>query len=349
MKPNDLRKRQATVHRWVRVAVQAVFLLLAPSLFNAAFNGVKYLFTQLGVNGPVAATSFLVLLVGSVAFTIVFGRFFCGYACAFGTVGDWLYGAFEFVRAKTPIPRPRFSPRLVKILSAGKYVVLAAICAACFFAVWPEVSGYSPWVAFAGIIDGSLDGVAGLSIILLGLVAVGMIVRERFFCQFLCPMGAVFSLLPMLRLSQFKRIPGHCARNCGRCHDVCPVDIWPDAESPLHGECISCGKCADSCPLSNVNIVAVEKALYHRAAALDGPAPARICAAEKPAASEPEKRARVARAVRKTKEAWHLVRGTENAVVLGKAAALLALCWVLGATRNLPSPGEVAQAVAAFF
>ena len=317
------RKCAQIAHRIVRLAIQVMFFILAPSVFSAAFNGVKYLFTQLGMAGPIEATSFLVLLVGILVFTIVFGRFFCGYACAFGTLGDVLFGAFDFVRSKTPVPRLEFPPRLVRALSLVKFVLLAAICAACFFGVWAVVSGYSPWVAFAAFISGSLEGVQPAAFVLLALVAVGMIVRERFFCQFLCPLGALFSLMPVLGCSEYTRTPALCPSRCGQCQKTCPVGIWPDADRLTCGECISCGRCADVCPTGNVNLVAVPR---------KEPEPEGKSAAGAPG---------TAKLPRKTQADWWLVRGTGTPLVLAKAVLLLALMWVLGATRYLPTFQEI--------
>lgn len=361
--PATQRKRVAALHRWTRYAIQIAFFILAPGLFSGAFNGVKYLFTQIGAINAIEPTSFVVLLVASVGFTIIFGRFFCSYACAFGTLGDILFNAFDFIRSKTPIPRLEFPQPLVKVLSLLKYVVLAGICIACVLGVWSQVSNMSPWVAFAGFTSGSFEGIRKMSFVLLGVLVVCMIVRERFFCQFLCPMGAVFSLLPILGFSEFTRTREHCAKNCGRCHEACPVDIWPDADELGHGECISCGRCADVCPMSNVNFVAIEKQLEkEKRLALEAERAekkARAAAAkaakleaegkEVPAATIEDKPAekltheqQVAQhTLRKTKEGWHLLRGTGTGIVLAKAALLMAVCWAIGATRYLPSFAEV--------
>lgn len=345
------RKRVMKLHKSVRFAVQVLFFILTPAVFSGTFSGVKYLFTQLGTVQPLQATSFVALLVAVLVFTIVFGRFFCGYACAFGTLGDVLYAVFEAVRAKTPVPRPEFPALLVRILSLVKYVVLAGVCVACFFGVWGAYSGFSPWVAFAGIFSGSIEGVSWVALGLLAAIVVGMIVRERFFCQFLCPLGALFSLMPVLGVSEFVRTRGHCAPRCGKCHDACPVDIWPDPDTLAHGECISCGRCADACPLGNVNYVALERGAS--GAARVGGAQA-IAAESSDAALETNQEAglspdgdtrvsaRAMRPVRKTKDSWLLWRGTGVGYTLAKAALLLALCWVMGAMRYVPAFSEIA-------
>ncbi len=370
------RENAKLAHRWLRYYIQLVFFIGAPALFSGAFNGAKYLFTQIGLGDAIEPISFLVQLVAVLAFTILFGRFFCGYACAFGAIGDWLYNAVKFVREKAGIPWPEFSDRQVKVLSLLKYVVLAAICAACFAGVWASFSSYSPWVAFAAILAGSVDGIDAIALGALALVVLLMVVRERAFCQFLCPLGAVFSLMPVLGCSEFVRTRIHCAKNCGRCQEACPVDIWPDADTLRHGECVSCGRCADVCPMSNVNMVAIERKLakQERLAAeqAKGAMVAKASNAErddvKAAASmergettlaakaeaapalhaepreqksESAQRKPVARPLRKTKERWHLLKGNEIGYVIAKAVLLLALCWIVGAARYVPSFVEV--------
>ena len=317
----EQRKRTALVHKAARFAVQIAFFILAPGVFSGAFNGVKYLFTQLGLGEPIELTAFVMLLIGVLVFTVVFGRFFCGYACAFGTLGDVLYTIPEFIRSKTSIPRLRFPLPLVRVLSFCKYIVLACVCIACFLGVWSAYSGYSPWVAFSAALAGSIEGVDQIALVLLGVVAVCMIVRERFFCQFLCPLGAVFALMPVLGISELSRTREHCARSCDRCQHACPVDIWPDADKLEHGECIACGRCADACPMGNVNLVAIEHADARK--------------------ERLEKDGDELRPIRKVRETWRFWRGTGIVFMLVKALLFLALCWALGATRYIPAFSDV--------
>lgn len=246
-------------HRVLRIGIQIMFFVVAPGLFAAAFNGVKYFFTQIGALEPFEATSFVVVLVALLAFTIVFGRFFCGYACAFGALGDWVYTVVHGVLSRTPLRNARVPEGVMKALSLVKYGVAIAIAVACVLGVWADVSGWSPWVSFAGFTSGSLDGIRKGAFVLLGLCLVGMALSERFFCRVFCPMGAVFALMPVLGASAFTRTRSHCAQKCGKCHEACPVGLWPDADTLAHGECIACGRCADACPLSNVNLVALPK------------------------------------------------------------------------------------------
>ena len=303
------RHRRLLLDRGVRWAVQIAFFIAFPAVFSAAFNGVKYAFTQIGAMQPIELSAFIVTLAAVLAFTVVFGRFFCGYACAFGTLGDALFALFSPVRKKLGIGvrKPLLPPKLQRALQLLKYLVLVAICGLCVTGAWSSVSGYSPWTAFAGIIAGSVDGVAAGAFAILGAIALGMLFVERFFCQFLCPLGAVFSLLPVLPFSSFRRNTTRCAKGCGLCKRSCPVSVHPDPDALAAGECISCGRCADGCPLENVAMLRVPNPSASAASNL----------AEAPGA----KKAQV-------KEYLVRLRGTEIPLVLIKAAALFALCWL---------------------
>ena len=83
-----------------RALVQLAFFFLAPGAFTAAFAGAKYLFTQFGKGEPLALNPFVAFLIGLCAFTLVFGRFFCGFACPFGAVGDWIHALYVFICRK---------------------------------------------------------------------------------------------------------------------------------------------------------------------------------------------------------------------------------------------------------
>ena len=278
MRASQKRALRQKALRWGRLAVQVAFFIALPSLFSAGFNGFKYLFTSMGTAAPIEATSFLLTLAVLLGVTIVLGRVFCGFACAFGTLGDVLHGLFSFAWSKTPLPPLVFPDKLVRALSLVKYAVLVLIGIACFAGVWAAVSSDSPWVAFAGILSGQVEGINVAAFVILGLLCVGMMVRERFFCQFFCPLGALFSLMPALGPVGFTRNPARCPANCGRCRKSCPVGIWPDADTPLHGECIACGRCAAVCPLDNVSPLCVGARRREDAAFVARSTPARAFA-----------------------------------------------------------------------
>ena len=94
-----MKKKQRKV-RLIRAAIQLIFFIAAPSLFSTAFAGVKSIFLTIGGQQSVTWNSFLDITALLLIITILFGRHFCGYACAFGSLGDALYELTAFIRAK---------------------------------------------------------------------------------------------------------------------------------------------------------------------------------------------------------------------------------------------------------
>ena len=87
-------KKRKQIVSCLRAGIQLLYFLFLPSVFTAAFNGVKYIFTQLGQGEKIEMTAFVSALLLVCAFTIVFGRFFCGFACAFGSLGDAMHAIY---------------------------------------------------------------------------------------------------------------------------------------------------------------------------------------------------------------------------------------------------------------
>ncbi|MGN0038716.1 MAG: 4Fe-4S binding protein [Coriobacteriales bacterium] len=308
----QLRARAQCRSAVLRAVLQLLFLVLAPGAFSSAFNGVKYLLGQVGSLQVVELSSFLLTLLALLAYTVVAGRFFCGYACAFGTVGDALFWLFAPLRKALRVPALNAAPGwLQAALRMLKFVLLGAIALLCLGGAWGAVSGHSPWTAFGLIAGGTFSGLDALGLGLLACIFVLQGLFERSFCRYLCPMGAVFALMPVLPFSQFKRVRGRCGlRPCNRCLHGCPMGIYPDADAGCSGECIACGKCAGACPLANVGVLGLEPA----AAQAGDPAPEGTGS--------------------RTLRPKPRLKGSEPALVLAKAAVLLAVMWACGLVRS---------------
>lgn len=309
------RRRAELLHRGLRWGVQLVFLALFPGVWSAAFSGVKYVCQQVGALDTLEISGFLTLLVALLLYTCLFGRFFCGYACSFGFLGDAVFALAAPLRRALGVDGKKLPIKARYLLHQAKYFVLLGICALCFVGTWPSVSGFSPWGAFAGLRAGSVEGISAVAFAVLGAIVVGMAFEERFFCQFLCPLGAVFTQLPVLPVALFRRRRETCAPRCNRCQDRCPVGIHPERYGLRSGECIACGRCADGCPVANVSLVRVEQAVAEKVGATG---------AEEAAGPAADKAARTGA---RPAEPRFCIRGTEVTLVLLKAASLLALCY----------------------
>lgn len=94
----------------------------------------------------------------------------------------------------------------------------------------------SPWDVFSMITTGRLPKSTYIvGTVLLILIIVGMCTQERFFCQFLCPMGAVFAIMPVIPGALFKRNRQNCAPKCTLCKKRCPAHLDIDGDTAHSG------------------------------------------------------------------------------------------------------------------
>lgn len=256
--PADARNARKTANRKravARAAVQAFFFLTMPGAFVAGFNGIKYIFRQIESGGMIERNSFLMALIGLGTFTILFGRFFCGYVCSFGALGDlsyWLSGLFQkkILKRKKQFSIPEeYLPYFQRL----KYINLIFIIVMTTFGAIGVLQGTSAWDVFSRLTALRLPD-RGSLIRILSLLAVlaGMCLQSRFFCQFLCPMGAFFAVLPVLPFAPLHRDPDNCLRGCSACQKMCPAGIRLEPDGFRNGECISCEICTGICPRGNI-------------------------------------------------------------------------------------------------
>lgn len=252
--------RNQRIHRRARLraVIQLVFFVTMPGAFVAGFSGVKYLFQWIGAGEVLQLNSFTKALVGLVLFTILFGRYFCGYVCAFGSLGDFVYWLSGLVQKKIfhSGKQLAFPEKVVRWLQKLKYLNLAFIVIFCALGLYGQLSGSSAWDVFSrltalqAVPDGCFWGVLSFIVIL-----IGMALQDRFFCQFLCPMGAVFSILPILPSGMLRRDSEQCIRGCNACANQCPVRLKLEKDGIRNGECIACEKCVPTCPRGNISHV----------------------------------------------------------------------------------------------
>ena len=250
------RKKRLKIKTTVGIIIKLIFFILMPASFAAGFNGVKSLLTSISKGEPLGMNGFVMTLIGLAGFTILFGRFFCGYVCAFVTLGDAVYAISGLIQKKIFKRKKQisFPEKTVPILQKIKYIILFFIVILCAFGIYGNLKEYSPWDVFSKLTALKLPDIEQLiGMILLVVIITGMALQKRFFCQFLCPMGAVFAFLPVIPFSAIRSQKDSCLKGCSACRKNCPVNIKPGEDRFRDGECIACEKCMNTCPKSNIS------------------------------------------------------------------------------------------------
>lgn len=240
---------------WLRQIIQIIFLLWLPALFTSAFSAVRYMTGQIRAGEPIEANGFMMALAALCGFTVIFGRYFCGYICAFGSLGDGVYALSQTVQKKAKKKLRWVSEKRSRQMQKLKYLLLIALLFVYGFGLTERFQGSSPWEVFSMLYTGKIpDGSYFLGWLLFVIILFGMCVKERFFCQYLCPMGAVFSWLPVLPFSVLRRDRKQCIPKCRACQMKCPVDLEIEKDQKYGGECIQCLACMDTCPKANIHM-----------------------------------------------------------------------------------------------
>jgi len=92
-----------------RRLVQIAAFILIPGLFISTFAAIKDVYIALieGTFGFSTLSYQLCILIATIPITILMGRFFCGFLCAFGSMGDffWSLSRARFVRSPSLCPK----------------------------------------------------------------------------------------------------------------------------------------------------------------------------------------------------------------------------------------------------
>jgi ferredoxin len=270
----------------MRTAVQALSLALFTFLFALANYWLPdwlpadiYLRLDplLGLSAILAGREWIGrALWGAVllAATLLFGRFFCAYVCPLGAILDFL----------DPVLFRRIARRGLQSdarLRHVKYVVLIVVAGAAAIgvslvhlldpiALLTRTYTFVLYPAFIGLVNLGLDAIRPAaqalgwmtiatrsypqpifyqSLVTLFIFAaiVGLSsLASRFWCRYLCPLGALLSLLSPL--GRLRRTVGPECPACGLCQEACPMGAAGDEGGTHLAECIQCRTCVDACP-----------------------------------------------------------------------------------------------------
>ena len=188
-------------------------------------------------------------------FGSILGRFVCGWLCPFGLVQDLLH--------RIPLFQKRKRLPFHSVLKYGKYFVLiflVVIGSVFLFGGFAKVPAFCKYLCPSGTLFGALplltgnqllrSQAGGLFLWKLGILLVLVVLSVKIyrpFCQYLCPLGAVYGWFNRFSLVQIHWEEERCI-SCHACEGACPagLSLKEISHSP---ECIRCGRCIHACPV----------------------------------------------------------------------------------------------------
>ena len=217
--------------------------------------------------------------------TVLLGRIFCGWICPLGTLHN-LVGLAGGTRSKAARPSwyrvkyyillgilaaSLFSVQpagimdplslLVRSLALGIYPAFNSLIRSTFDALYElnppvivDISEYIYAILKRSVLSFRqpyfLQG-AMFSAIFVGVLLLNLLER-RFWCKYLCPLGALLGLLA--RFSLLKQSVSEGCTSCGACTEICQggaLDGGPGTWNK--SECLVCFDCDDICPVGAVS------------------------------------------------------------------------------------------------
>ena len=267
--------------RRLRVSVQSVsFLFLLYLVIQTAFpleTGIPVdLYLRLspfiGIISLVAQKEMIWRMLpsfGVLLLVIILGSFFCGWFCPMGAAIDFFDRVlFREKKRQKPIddqPLRRFRYGIfIFALSAGlmgwqlmflldpislitRTMVIAFYPPAIYVynELLPLIQDFLPQTLMSAPLPVFRINFF-IFLFFVGILSLGVI-RRRFWCRYLCPLGTLFSLTSRFRLVR-RSVTDECV-HCLKCVKECPVGAIP-AEKPetyRQQDCITCLRCTD-CP-----------------------------------------------------------------------------------------------------
>lgn len=234
-----------TIIRWVALCSGLVYFGIIKSTMVSVVQIVNICLLKLP---SIEQSPLWYMLIGlTLISSLLFGMVFCGSLCPFATIQEILY---NLVHRKKKLPKHTLSFKVDQRARYVKYVVLLTALIVSVLLGNGSAASLEPFLTLF-----SLKGTL-LAWALVVLMLLAGMVYFRFWCKYLCPVGACLGMIA--RISPFKIVLGKNCNHCAICDRICPTEAIHMDEQKLpvvdYPECILCGKCVHNCPKETLSL-----------------------------------------------------------------------------------------------
>jgi NosR/NirI family nitrous oxide reductase transcriptional regulator len=220
--------------RWVALTATLFYL----GFYKSGFLSVSHI-TSIIKQGPLVISNNLttLMIVGfTLITTLIWGRIFCSSMCPFGAVQDFI-ARFSPKNWRLKVPQRIHDQALyIKYGILGLIVVTAMVNANLsifqYFEPFGTLFFFSPSLVLWSILI---------------VILAACFVVERFYCRYVCPLGAALGIVSLLSPLRIKRVP-QCSM-CKVCEHACPTGAIRGATIDFK-ECVRC----DVCEIKLINL-----------------------------------------------------------------------------------------------
>ncbi|MDQ7032575.1 MAG: 4Fe-4S binding protein [Desulfonauticus sp.] len=204
----------------------------------------------------------MILILAGLITTIFWMKGFCGWICPVGSALDFLgflgkktVGNYTD-KIKLPSSLKVLSIGILNLIKFGVTLALVYLIVSLPGKIMPmmyqnailpeDISLYKFWID-------ALNGQHNLTLIIIFAILILSFIIPRFWCRYLCPLGAFYGLFNLISWLRLKK-EDTCI-SCELCKKACYLGLSPCTDNLLNNtRCVSCLKCIEKCPKHSLKI-----------------------------------------------------------------------------------------------
>ncbi|MBQ8703626.1 MAG: 4Fe-4S binding protein [Bacteroidales bacterium] len=191
------------------------------------------------------------LVAAMLVVTLLIGRFYCAVVCPMGVFQDIFVWAHKLLFGK------KHPYRYHKPQNWLRYAVLAAFVLLMVLGLNGIAILIAPYSAYARMVTGlhATGAAQWVAIVTLAVIGVMSFVWGRLWCNTICPVGSLLSLVSRYRLFGIRIDADKCV-GCHKCERGCKamcIDI-DGGRKVDHSRCVDCWNCLAECPVGAIEL-----------------------------------------------------------------------------------------------